>query len=942
MSSHTRSYKLLARLLPHIMLLIVALLLVQCKVTKYVPEGKYLLKDNKLKVSGDKIDEEAAKEILRQQPNISTASIKFRLIAYNMIRPEKAEKARLRRLKNIHEKNAKRKAKETRINTRKIARATAKGDSTYYKRTIQLKDTVTPRLTIRERIKYKFGEAPVIVDSFLFGKSQEQLNIYLNKKGYFYDTVTAVLDTVGSGKKQKINARYFITTGERYFIDSLVVVSDNSLVKTSYSKRFLRKTNDKLGFNDHFYDFLEKGKPFRIPFDEDQLDAYRNIVAKAMKDDAFYGFSAQHIRYRADTTRATMSIAVKIIFTDRTVKSPFYKDSLIQVKHKSTVVSNVFFHICDTTLFDGNFKAFYEKKFGEVLDTKKGFLPTVDTLHSAVLYRAVENHDDGNKEATFYKSAVEKNLFGKPKDSLELNPLRMATFHYNGELFVKPGLLEAQNYLEYTNPYKDYYFDRTYNRLLQLGLFSVIKPEIIEEVPGSGEIEVHYYLVPAKKQSYSFQPRATNSNGFLGVSAEVNYTNKNLFRAGWLTTVSLSGGFESQPPVFDETIDGQKVEKSGRSFNTFEIGPTLKFDLPGFFPINITKLPKRARPRTVLSTAYNYQRRPDFTRGVFQMNFLWKLYVGKTQIISAGVPLVSVIKFVGLTKTAAFEDRINKLNDLFLRNAYSDQLIWEDFKLVYDYDNRDKDEKRTDKLRLTFNATFNAAGNTLALGKSKQQTDTTGRHMAFGVAYSQFVMFDTKFIAYYNFSRQRILALRTMAGIGVPYGNTPTSLPYDYSFFAGGANDNRGFVARTLGPGSYQYYMDTNRTATQIGDIRLGASLELRLGSGFLKSALFMDVGNIWTYNEDVNRPGSKFSSSWYKELGMALGYGLRFDFEFFILRCDIGVPFTNPALPEGARWIFQSRQPYYDGINTLTDEQRKKISAPFGPRFNIGIGFPF
>src|SRR3989338_2108662 len=107
MSSHTRSYKLLARLLPHIMLLIVALLLVQCKVTKYVPEGKYLLKDNKLKVSGDKIDEEAAKEILRQQPNISTASIKFRLIAYNMIRPEKAEKARLRRLKNINEKNAK-------------------------------------------------------------------------------------------------------------------------------------------------------------------------------------------------------------------------------------------------------------------------------------------------------------------------------------------------------------------------------------------------------------------------------------------------------------------------------------------------------------------------------------------------------------------------------------------------------------------------------------------------------------------------------------------------------------------------------------------------------------------------------------------------------------------------------------------------------------------
>jgi hypothetical protein len=74
----------------------------------------------------------------------------------------------------------------------------------------------------------------------------------------------------------------------------------------------------------------------------------------------------------------------------------------------------------------------------------------------------------------------------------------------------------------------------------------------------------------------------------------------------------------------------------------------------------------------------------------------------------------------------------------------------------------------------------------------------------------------------------------------------------------------------------------------------------------------------------------------------MALGYGLRLDFEFFVVRFDLGIPFTNPALPEGSRWIFQSRQPYLDGINTLSTEQRKKLSAPFGPRLNIGIGFPF
>jgi outer membrane protein insertion porin family len=647
-----------------------------------------------------------------------------------------------------------------------------------------------------------------------------------------------------------------------------------------------------------------------------------------------------------------MTVNLKIVLGDRLVKLPGYTDSLVAVKHVETKVSGVYFHICDTTLFQGNF---YQKadEYGYEMKKLVGFVPTFDTLFYAEKLKRVENKDDGSDVKTYYKSSVHTTMFGQPKDSIALDPFRMATFYYNGKIkkrkdgdydtiiFAQPGLLEAQNYLEYTNYYKEYYFDRTYNRLLQLGLFSIIKPEVIEDVR-TGMVEVHYYLVPAEKQSYSFEPRATNSNGFLGVSASVNYANKNLFRAGWITTISLSGGFESQPPVFDETIDGDKVQTSGRSFNTFEFGPSIKFDLPGFFPVNVSKLPKRSRPRTVLSAAYNYQRRPDFSREVLQMNFLWRLYVGKTQIVSAGVPFVSVIKFVSLDRTPEFEARIQSLNDLFLRNAYSDQLIWEDFKLIYDYDNKDKDNRKNEKLRWTFNTTFNTAGNTLSMFRSKQNQDTLGHYQAFGVNYSQFGLIDTKLVSYYTFNKRRVLAMRVLGGIGVPYGNTTTSLPYDYSFFAGGSNDNRGFLARSLGPGSYQYYMDSTRTATQIGDIRLGASLEFRLGAGFLNSAFFMDVDNIWTLKEDVNRPGSQFSKNWYKELGLTFGYGIRIDFEFFIVRADLGIPFTNPALPYGARWIFQKREPYLEQINDLSEEERKKIPGPFRPRLNIGIGFPF
>lgn len=921
--------------------------------TYNVPEGKYLLKKNNVSIKGEGLDEAATSEIIRQQPNMKTV-LRFRLMAYNMIRAEKAEKSRLKRLNKFKRINAKRKRRELKVNIRRRdkaiekakKKAARKGETydqkkvTYFKRTIQLKDTLKPRLTWRERIKYKYGEAPVVADSFQFEKSKEQLRVYLNKKGFYHGTIAASMDTIRKGKKGKITANFNIVTGERYFIDSLIVESDNPVVEGSF-RRFIRKYNDKFDYNDYFHEFLKSGKPFRIPFDQDQLDDYRSAVAKALRDDAIYGFTAQNIRYVADTLPGSTDVTLHIRFTDRIIKSEQYPDSLITAKHQQTLISHVYFHICDTTLFGGNFKDYYQDKFGLVIDSKS-LLPTVDTFDFAILYRKAENQNDGNdKEVTYFKSAIEKNLFGKAKDSLELNPFRMATFYYNGELFVKPGLIEAQNYLEYTNPYKEYYLDRTYNRLLQLNLFSVIKPEIIEK-EGGGELEVHYYLVPARKQVFGIEPRATNSNGFLGVSATVNYTNKNLFKAGWLTTIGISGGFESQPPVFDQTADGQKVKQSGRSFNTFEIGPTLKFDAPGFLPIGVTKLAKRQRPRTILSTAYNYQRRPDFSRSVFQMNFLWKMYVGKTQIFSLGVPGVSVIKFVSITKSPEMEQRINELNDLFLRNAYSDQLIWEDFKLIYDFDNRDKDDKKTEKLRVTFNATYDMAGNILSAGRKSQKVDTTGKYTLFGVRYSQFALLDTKFITYYNISRRHIVAFRSLLGMGIPYGNTTTSLPYDYSFFAGGANDNRGFFARALGPGAYKYYIDTNRTATQIGDIRMLTSLEYRIGAGFFKSAFFMDAGNIWTYKNDVNRPGSQFSKTWYKELALSVGYGLRLDFEYFVVRCDIGIPFTNPALPEGERWIFQKHDQYHLDKNALTLEQQNKLSRPFSPRVNFGIGFPF
>ena len=113
--------------------------------------------------------------------------------------------------------------------------------------------------------------------------------------------------------------------------------------------------------------------------------------------------------------------------------------------------------------------------------------------------------------------------------------------------------------------------------------------------------------------------------------------------------------------------------------------------------------------------------------------------------------------------------------------------------------------------------------------------------------------------------------------------------------------------------------------------------------SKLFKGAFFLDAANIWTTKEDVNRPGGKFSANWYKEIALSSGVGIRLDFDFFVVRVDLGIPLTNPALPAGAKWIFQSRQPYYDeGKAVFGDDYKSLMPKPFRPSLNFGIGYPF
>lgn len=882
--------------------------------SKFIPEGKVLLKKNHLEInrSAKNTSSDGLEASLRQQPNRRFAGIPFRLLANqsNFWFLDSTRVAQKRQVKNLklRQKNNERIAHQTRINNRRIEKAVGRGDSTYREKIVSLKDTLKPKLFFAEWLKYKYGEAPVYVDTASFRKSVEQLEIYMRKRGYFHANISAEIDTLANGKKA--NLRFSVQSGTPLKIDSVYLIGENASIRATY-QRYMKKPDYKPLVGEFF--------------DSDILQAHRTATANFMRDECFYGFTASNINYVADTLRKPGSVLLGIQFLDRPIKVASSKDSVLFVKHQATLIRDVYFHLIDTTFFNRapSFSAYCSDRNMKLWD-ENNYLHTFDTLY----------FDD------IHFDRKEKINRGIPVEQDSLNPLRRAIFLYNGTPAVDPHILEQQNFLEHTNFYKEYYLERTYTRLVQLDLFQTIKPVLVE-VPGTNLLDVHYYLIPSKKHVFRFEPRATNSNGLLGVSASFNYINKNLAKNSTRLVVGFSGGFESQPPVFQQDVSGQ-TQSSGRTFNTFEIGPTAKLELPGIFPFSFVKLKKRENPRTIFSVAYNYQRREDFSRSSFQLNYLFQLNSGKTQVIKGMILLPPVIKFVALDKFSPFfQQQLQSNNDLFFRNAYSDQFIWQDFKFVLEYNNK---QIRTGKTTVAFNTSIDNAGLLLNY-LSKKDTNAIGQRLVFGVPYSNFVRIDNELVLGRALGKRSSFHFRALAGMGIPYLNTKTSLPYDYSFFAGGTNDNRGWQARTLGPGGYQVYYDSVPTFTQIGDIRLGAFGEYRFGiSKRLRGAFFLDASNIWTYNDDPERPGAQFSKTWYKEIGLTSGFGIRMDFEYFIVRADFGIPLTNPALPEGSRWIFQSKDAYYQQAEAVygPDFMKRIPANPFVIQPHFGIGYPF
>ncbi len=894
--------KKLKRNIKIVFIILTVFSVVGCSLTKQLPKDKYLLKNNRIYLSSFDISYDAIDDILRQHPNRKFLGVKWRGLIYNSVDSTKIAEKRNYKNQKIRSKNAQKLYKQNKINQIRIAKAIKKGDSTYIKKHIELRDTIEPSLFLREWIKYKIGESPVIFDSLLFQKTNEQILAYLKKKGFYF----AELDSkVRYKKSQKAIVTYDIQLNDCYIIDSVYVVSENQVLIDAFTRYMNLNSN------------LLKNKPF----DVDLLEEFQSTLSKYFRDQAIYGFLSSYVTFEIDTLQKEKKVNVGVVLNDKKILETSNNQNQ---KFNKSFVQNIYFHIQDTSYMKGKYQSILDSLF---LEKNGKYYPNLDTLYfNEVTYR----------------------------NSDEVNPNRAVYFLYNGELFFNPVILESQTLIEKDRPLSEKLVEETFLKLNFLGLFHTVKIDV--EPTGSSDFyNVHYYLYPAKKESFSFQPRVTTSNGFLGVSAGLNYTNKNLFRGAERLTFSINGGFQSQPLIFEESNSSNDLIDVTNRFYQFEVSPSVKLELPGLLLIKNSKSNKSRNGKTIVSSAFGYQKRDVFSKEIFQMNYAWIYSVSKTQQFQMGLPILSQVKFVSINKSDEFQAQLLELNDPFLINTYSNQFIWQDWSFQFEYRSKLK-EKGNHQSSVYYRSNLDFAGNFLKLFRTHQVLDTVGQYQGsnrlLGLVYSQFGRLDNEIILSKPITKIKSLNFRILAGAGIPYGNSKTSMPYDYSFYAGGANDVRGWRARSLGPGGYKYYLDTSRTIVQVGDVRLVSSIEYRFQfSDFLKGALFMDAGNIWTVREDENRNDSKISKDWIRQIGVSGGVGFRMDFEYFLLRFDLGFKLHNPALPSGEKWFFQNHEEFNQEIkdfvaqaesNGSTVTMSKLITKPFTPQISFGIGYPF
>ena len=424
---------------------------------------------------------------------------------------------------------------------------------------------------------------------------------------------------------------------------------------------------------------------------------------------------------------------------------------------------------------------------------------------------------------------------------------------------------------------------RTYNNFARLQAVKYTNIRFLE-APDSGKLDCNIQISTNKPSTISFQPEGTNTAGDLGAAASLTYTNRNLFRGSEQLSIELRGAYEA--------ITGLEGYQD-QNYQEYSIESKLVF--PRFVaPLLSKNFRRRQTANTEYSVAWDLQNRPEFHRRVFSMAWRYR-WAEPRHHLNWRFDLLDLnyvyMPWISETFKRDYLDDVDNRNAI-LRYNYEDIFIMKmGFGLNY--------SDGVDAFRLN----VESSGNLLsAFSKALNfKINSQGQRTFINIAYAQYAKADFDYTHLVHFDDRNVLALHAGIGVAYPYGNSKV-LPFEKRYFSGGANSVRGWGVRELGPGGYKGNDGRIDFINQTGDMKLDLNAEYRTPLFWkFEGALFVDAGNIWTLRKYDEQPNGQFKlDKFYKQIAAAYGMGLRLNFDYFILRFDMGMKAINPAYESG------------------------------------------
>lgn len=497
------------------------------------------------------------------------------------------------------------------------------------------------------------------------------------------------------------------------------------------------------------------------------------------------------------------------------------------------------------------------------------------------------------------------------------------------------------------HPYTQLDYNKTLYNLSKTGAWQSINIQT-EEVKGSDSLlDVIIQLVPSNKygfetaleMSYSAS-NVTNvlAGNLFGISGNISLTNRNLAKESVRMIHNLRAGIE-----LNNNSGGNNniINSNELSYTNTTSFPRLLFP---FIPNALKNKRNYSSGETYIGFGTNYITRLNlFKLQSTNLSFGWTGLNNKTwkwnwTFLNFGYSNL-------FNKTDSFEAILKK--NPFINSSYNTAFVngmgVSFYKAISNF-NHPHSQSKEFAIKYNFEESGLSWGLLPIFNNNKRRFVKGDAEIKYNVKYNK-----TAF------------ACKGFLGIGVPLLGIDKNktLPLFKQYFAGGSNSMRAWPVRGIGPGGnalIPYSSDGTNFNDRTGDIQLELNSEFRYDIAriipntlTLRGAVFTDIGNVWnTRNSksDGSTDTSQFQfKNFYKQTGISAGTGFRLDFNYFIVRFDLGFRIKRPEI------FYQNDGWKLPNINLddclkkiftrgTDDEYRRWRYENFN--FTIGIGYPF